>query len=113
MIVYEVNLSIDTAIFQAYKDWLEAHIDEMLRFPGFIRATLLHPALDDKLPATSAQQQLSVQYTLENAEDLQSYLRDHAPKMRGDGIARFGNRFTATRRIFEVKKVLNATEISD
>ena len=37
--------------------------------------------------------------TLTGADALQAYLRDHAPRMREDGLARFGGRFRAQRRV--------------
>jgi hypothetical protein len=30
---------------------------------------------------------------------LDDYLREHAPRMRAEGIARFGDRFRAERRV--------------
>lgn len=36
---------------------------------------------------------------LRDAAALGAYLRDHAPAMRAEGVARFGDRFGATRRV--------------
>ena len=43
-----------------------------------------------------------MRYHLESREALEQYLRDHAPRLRADGIARFGERFRATRRVMEL-----------
>ena len=40
MIIYEVNLSIDTALETSFIAWLKTHINEMLKFDGFIDASL-------------------------------------------------------------------------
>ena len=42
---------------------------------------------------------LCVQYALKSRELLDAYLRDHAPRLRADGVARFGDRLHTTRRI--------------
>lgn len=51
--------------------------------------------------------------SIENAEDLQNYFKEHAPKMRGDGMQRFSGRFIATRRIFEVESVIEANKYAN
>ncbi|HAT8251802.1 TPA: DUF4286 family protein [Legionella pneumophila] len=106
MVVYEVNLSIDNEIYRDYKDWLDEHILEMLKFPGFLNATVMHQSMDGD--SSDNQKHLTVQYQLESTEDLQNYFEEHAPKMRGDGMNRFKGRFTATRRTFEVEAVITA-----
>ena len=44
---------------------------------------------------------MCVQYTLRDRASLDAYLRDHAPRMRAEGEARFGGRFRASRRVLE------------
>ncbi|HAU1091264.1 TPA: DUF4286 family protein [Legionella pneumophila] len=111
MVVYEVNLAIDNDIYKEYKDWLDEHIKEMLKFPGFVYATVMHQSMD--ADNSDNQKHLTVQYQLESAEDLQNYFREHAPKMRGDGVKRFEGRFTATRRSFEVESVIEANKYAN
>ena len=38
MVVYEVNLEFDVAIAAPYREWLAAHVQELLALPGFISA---------------------------------------------------------------------------
>lgn len=104
MVIYEVNLSIDNEIFKDYKAWLDAHILEMLKFPGFLNATVLNELREGA--ELDNQKHLTVQYQLQSEEDLQSYFNEHAAKMRGDGVNRFKGRFSATRRTFEVESVI-------
>lgn len=95
-VVYEVDVEVDSAIAADYRGWLREHVAEMLSLPGFTGATMY----DVLEPAPSAGCiRLSVQYRLRNREALDTYLRKHAPRMRADGVARFGDRFRAQRRV--------------
>lgn len=102
MIIYEVNLNIDREIYSEYKLWLMDHAKEMLQFQGFIQATLLKQEQSEE----ADQEQLTIQYQLEKKEDLDKYLIENAPKMREDGIKRFKDKFSATRRVFKVQEIL-------
>lgn len=95
-VVYEVNLDLDADIEPAYRAWLEPHVREICALPGFIGAQLFGV---DEPPAAMGRVSLCVQYALRDMAALESYLRDHAPRLRADGMARFGGRFTATRRV--------------
>lgn len=95
-VVYEVNVQVDVAIAEAYLDWLDGHVREMLALPGFVSAhvsEVVEPAPSD------GQAALCVQYVLRDAAALDAYLREHAPRLRADGVARFGSRFRASRRV--------------
>ena len=96
MIVYEVNLSVDWAIADAYRAWLAEHVDAMLALPGFIDATRFDVL---QSPQQAGRAEFCVQYRLRDAAALDEYLATHAPAMRADGVARFGERFSATRRV--------------
>jgi len=96
MIVYEVNLEIEAGIATEYRRWLDTHVATILTLPGFTGARILE-VLDPALP--SARIALCVQYTLVDAAALDGYLREHAPRLRAEGAARFGDRFRAQRRI--------------
>jgi hypothetical protein len=95
-VVYEVDLEIDAAIGSAYRDWLQGHVRELLALPGFVTAQVYEVA--DPPPPTGTRS-LCVQYRLRDAAALDRYLREDAPRMRADGVARFGERFRATRRV--------------
>ena len=93
-VIYEVNLEADAEIQAAFDTWLRDHIADMLQFPGFLAAEILGDtaAPADKLCRT-------VQYRLRDQAALDDYLRVHAPQMRAKGVERFGNRYTAERRV--------------
>ncbi len=96
-IIYEVNLSVDSELQQAYSEWLQQHIRQMLALPGFIDARCYR--VIDPLPAGKVC--WTVQYVLTNQASLDQYLKEHAARMREDGVNHFGNRFSATRRIYQ------------
>ena len=95
-VIYEVNIEVDAAAHDDYRLWLRAHIDEILALPGFTGAKVfdvLEP------PPAAGRIGLCVQYALRDQTALDDYLRDHAPRLRADGMAKFGGRFQAQRRV--------------
>lgn len=95
-VVYEVNLDLDAAIRAEYLDWLRGHMAEIGALPGFHGARLWEVA--DPAPAPG-RASLCVQYRLVDQAALDAYLAGPAARLRADGIARFGGRFTASRRV--------------
>lgn len=96
MIVYEVSIDVDRAIGDVYLDWLRGHVAQMLRFEGFVAATLYER--DDR-PAEAERRGFVVAYRVRDRAALEAYLTDHAAAMRADGERRFGGRFAANRRV--------------
>jgi hypothetical protein len=94
-ILYEVNLDADAAIEQSFDTWLRDHIADVLQFDGFVSAEIL----DDASTAAEGRIRRTVQYRLRDRAALDAYLRDHAPRMRSDGVGKFGDRYTAERRV--------------
>jgi len=95
MVVYEVNLEFDVAIAAAYREWLAAHVAEMLALPGFVSAQV-HEVVDP-LP-TAGRLGLCVRYQMEDHGALETYQREHAPRMRAEGLQRFGEEGVRIRR---------------
>jgi heme-degrading monooxygenase HmoA len=98
VILYEVRIAVDRELADEYHGWLEAHIREILALPGFQFAELLREEGD------AARAVFVVHYWLADRDALTRYLRDHAPRMRADGAARFGDRFSAERRVLELDR---------
>lgn len=97
-IQYEVELEVDEQVAPAFQDWLAEHVADMLALPGFVSATcwrVLDPA---PAPGRSA---LCVRYALVDQAALANYLDGAAARMRAEGLARFGGRFQARRRVLE------------
>ena len=95
MVVYEVNLEFDVAIAAPYREWLAAHVQELLSLPGFMSAQV-HDVVDP-LP-TAGRQGLCVRYIVSDLGALETYQREHAPRLRADGLSRFGEEGVRYRR---------------
>jgi hypothetical protein len=93
-VLYEVNLEADAGIAAPFDTWLRDHIADMLQFDGFRSAEIL-----DDPDAPPGRIRRVVQYRLRDQAALDEYLAVHAPQMRAQGVARFGDRFTAGRRV--------------
>ena len=101
MVIYEVNIIVAADVFPQYKDWLKSHIRKMLAFPGFLRAQ----TLQEEKEHDALNKYLTVQYEVQSLEFLNDYTENHAEKLRQEGLAAFPEKFTITRRIFQVLNV--------
>ena len=95
-VIYEVDLWIDTQVADDYRSWLAIHVGEMLALPGFVEARIFDVLEPAPAPGEIA---LCVHYTLHDHAALDDYQRLHAPRLRQEGVARFGTRFRAQRRV--------------
>ncbi|WP_411833841.1 DUF4286 family protein [Pseudoxanthomonas mexicana] len=98
-VIYEVTLDVEAGLRAEYEPWLHDHVRQMLALPGFTGAEIGIPL---EPPAEPGRCRYCVAYRLVDQAALQAYLRDHAAAMRADGLARFGERFRASRRVLEV-----------
>jgi hypothetical protein len=98
MVIYEVNLRVENAVADDYAAWLKGHIAKMLAFKGFKSVRWLDNEGEDADACNWV-----VQYMVEDRASLDDYFANHAEAMRRDGLERFAGRFSATRRILEVK----------
>ena len=96
MLVYEVNLAVDAEVADAFAAWLPGHVAELLALPGFLSADIFRI---EEPAAPAGEVALSVRYRLRDRAALDHYVDAHAPRLRADGIARFGGRFRAERRV--------------
>lgn len=96
-VTYEVNLTIQVEVAQAFKQWLLPHVEEMLQIKGFSDVAL-YRVLD---PVEPAYEQIVVLYTVDSMEDLAHYLQHDAARMRQKTQDLFGNQFSVSRRIYK------------
>ena len=82
--IYEVTLSVDLEIVDAFDAWLEDHVQDMLDVPGFLKAETFELEDDDEGRARRV-----AHYYLASEEDLEAYLVGPANAMRESGIALF------------------------
>lgn len=97
-VIYEVNLEVDRAVADGYRAWLAGHVAEILRLPGFHGAEVLEVL--DPAP-TAGRLGLSVRYRLRDAAALEEYFRCHAPRLRAEGLERWGEAVRIRRRVLE------------
>lgn len=98
-VIYEVNLSVDSAIAAEFDDWLTEHVAAMLALPGFRSARIFAPDRDAE--SSDARITRTTQYELDNRAALERYLDIDAERMRAEGVERFGEDLSASRRILE------------
>ena len=98
MIVYVVELEMEAALREAYLAWLEGHVHEMMALPGFTGAEIL---IRSEPSAPAGRFIVQAHYRLRDRAAWDDYLAHHAPRMRGAGLARFGQRVRASRTLLE------------
>lgn len=101
-VIYEVTLDVNAGIITEFDVWLTQHVHDMLRLPGFLDARILD-SQSETTPRNAASPVVRrvVQYTLTSRADLDNYLRKHAPRMRAEGVGRFGEQLRANRRVLD------------
>ncbi len=92
--IYEVTLSVDREIVEAFDAWLADHVQEMLDIPGFLKAETFELEDDEEGRARRV-----THYYLASEEDLEEYIAGPANTLRRMGIERFADRFQASRRV--------------
>ena len=94
-VLYEIDYQADAAIEGPFDTWLRDHIADVLQFDGFLSAEIL----DDASVPPPGRIRRVVQYRLRDRAALEAYLREHAPRMRSQGVEKFGDGYTAERRV--------------
>ena len=98
--IYEVNIRIISSRVEEYEAWLKPHVQEIIALPGFTSASVYRQPDEDGFS------HFTMHYHVLNQEFLDTYLRDHAPRLRADAEKNFGGSFTATRRVLTPSLVL-------
>ena len=98
MLIYEVNLFVNTSVYKKFVPWLEEYIKEMLLFDGFSKADIWEWV--DEEPSLTTKN-ICVQYSVKSEQSLGHYFEKHAPRMRNEGLQRFPGGFRATRRVLK------------
>ncbi len=98
MLLYEVTLEVEASIADAFRDWLETHAGEMLDIDGFEQAEIF------EAEAPGNAQVFVAHYRVASQAALDRYVAEDAPRMRGDGVARFGEKMKATRRVLRLHR---------
>jgi Domain of unknown function (DUF4286) len=94
-VLYEVDYAADVEIEASFDTWLRDHTADVLQFDGFLSAEIL----DDEAVAPPGRVRRIVQYRLRDRAALEAYLREHAPRLRQQGVDKFGDRYSVQRRV--------------
>ena len=105
MLIYEVNLEVDDDINFKMAGWLPEHIDAILKNKGFQSAHWYFRKPEDEGAKPNNKTLWSIHYLVEDRESLDNYLNNHAAKMREEGIKKFGDKFSANRRVLNLLSV--------
>ena len=98
MIIYNVTINVDDSIHDQWLSWIKEHIPQVLATGKFVEAKLTKVLVDEEMGGTT----YSVQYKARSREALDSYYRDDAERLRGDGVSRFADKMLAFRTELEI-----------
>lgn len=93
MYIYNVTLSIDKSIHEEWLEWIHHHIPEVLATGKFISAKLTQVLIEEEMEGVT----YSIQYTAKSREDLDSYYKEDADRLRIAGTRKFADKMLAFR----------------
>lgn len=97
MMIYEVRVSLEAAVADAWLAWIGPHMQQVVDTGCFTSATL-----ERVIDAPEGRPVYRVRYHFERPTDLQRYEADHAPALREEGLQKFGAGMQATRSVSEI-----------
>jgi len=98
MIIYNVTVNVEDSIHDEWLSWMkEVHIPDVMK-TGMFSAYRLSRVLSDEDTGLT----YSFQYSCDNMEKYERYIREFAPALRNDVTGKFGDKFVAFRTLLEV-----------
>jgi len=99
MIVYNVTVKVEPGIADKWIQWMKAeHLNDMMNTGLFSDYRLCRLMEQDESEGVT----FVIQYHSDSIENYQSYVQEHAPRMRKKSLDKFGNKFAAFRTVMEV-----------
>lgn len=99
MIIYNITIKVESTVAEKWLQWMkEEHLAEMMNTGLFSDYRMCRLMEQDEADGVT----FVVQYHTDSIENYQSYLDDHAPKMRQKGLAKFADKMVAFRTLMEV-----------
>ncbi len=99
MILYNVTINVDASILKQWLQWMKnKHINDVLATGLFTKARLVKVLVEEEMGG----QTYAVQYFAETKTNLEEYYKNHAPKLRQEGLQLFGDKMLAFRTELEV-----------
>ncbi len=100
MIIYNVTVKVDNDIAHEWVKWMkQEHIPELMQTGLFVDYRLCRLLEQDETEGKT----YTAQYFCDSMEHYNTYISEHAAKMREKGFARFGNKFAAFRTVMKVE----------
>ncbi|VXB36082.1 conserved hypothetical protein [Flavobacterium sp. 9AF] len=99
MIIYNVTVNIDESVHEKWLQWMKnKHIDDVLSTGLFISARMVKVLVEEEMGGTT----YSVQYFTDSRAKLEEYYKNHAPRLRQEGLQLFADKMLAFRTELEV-----------
>lgn len=99
MIIYNITIKVEPGIAEQWLIWMkEEHIAEMMNTGLFSDYRMSKLMEQDEADGVT----FIVQYHTDSIENYQSYLSEHAPRMRQKGLSKFADKMVAFRTVMEV-----------
>ena len=96
MIVYQVRITVDDSHADDFqKCMLDYHVQDVLNTGHFEKAF----QSEDKFTKIEGKRLFIMQYHAKSAEDLKTYLKECAPKLRQEILEKYGEHMKAERTI--------------
>jgi len=94
-VVYEVRAIVKSALCDTYETYMtEQHIPDLMKTGCFVEASF----------ETCGEGEYQMRYAAHSREDLETYFRDHAPRLRQDLASHFPDGITVSRKEWNVIK---------
>jgi hypothetical protein len=98
MIIYNVTVNIEHDVHDEWLKWMKTeHIPDVMKTGFFIEHKICKVLVDEEQGTT-----YSIQYTAPDMQALETYQRDHAPRLQKEHSDRFANKFVAFRTLLEI-----------
>ena len=98
MIIYNVTVNVDETIHEPWLKWMKEHIPQVLATGCFTEARFTRVLVEEQMGGYT----YSIQYAAASREALDTYYKEHAPKLRKDGPDLFGDKALAFRTELEL-----------
>ena len=99
MIIYNVTLKVDNSVADAWVLWMKTeHMGDLMNTGLFTDCRLCRLLDQDEADGKT----YAAQYFCNSIKEYDTYIAEHADKMRAKGHEKFGGKFVAFRTVMEV-----------
>jgi hypothetical protein len=98
MYIYNVTVSIDKDLAEDWLNWMKTiYIPDVLK-TGYFTASKICKVLN----VNDEGETFSVQYSFNTMQDIETYQKDHAPRLQAEQTKRYEGRYAAFRTLLEI-----------